>query len=140
MVEATTPEPTFTAQLTRAQVTALLIDGNAVHFPGLDSSDSTVKFFAELKDWYLENKTDMAPAYWAQVKGRHEGAGWYTVGSSEKDGHDAAWGELTNEMQRRGLRYGELAAHIADMENGHELGAEDGTMFRILKPGQEITQ
>jgi hypothetical protein len=43
-------------------------------------------------------------------------------------------------MQRRGLRYGELAAHIADLENGDVLSAEDGTEYRILAPGQEITQ
>jgi hypothetical protein len=133
-------EQTFDVSLTRAQVTALLIDGNNAHFPTLDSSDVTVGFFADLKNWYLENPSDTATSFWAQVKDRHEGTVWRTVGSSEESGHDAAWGNLTNEMQRRGLRYGELAAHITDMENGEELAAEDGTQFRILKPGQEITQ
>jgi hypothetical protein len=133
-------EPTFNVTLTRAQVVALLVDGNAQKFPTLDSSDATVGFFADLKTWYLDNSTDKATSFWAQIKDSHEGAGWRTVGTSDKSGHDAAWGALTDDMQRRHLRYGELAAHIADMENGDVLSAEDGTEYRILKPGQEITR
>jgi hypothetical protein len=140
MVEATTPEPTFDISLTLAQVAALLVDGHREKFPTPNSSDVTVKLFDDVRSWYLDNAPNIAPVYWAQVKDNHEGAGWRTVGTSEKSGHDAAWGALTDEMQRRGLRYGELAAHIADMENGDELGAEDGTGFRILKPGQEIAR
>jgi hypothetical protein len=83
---------------------------------------------------------DVATSFWAQVRERHDGALWRTVSTSEESVHDAAWGPLTNEMQRRGLRYGELAAHIADMENAEELVAEDGTRFRILAPGQDVTQ
>lgn len=133
-------EPTFDLRLTRAQVSALLIDGNRERFPTLDSADFTVSLFESAKRWYLDNPATSAPAHWAQIKDNHEGAGWRTVGTSEKSGHDAAWGTLTDDMQRRGLRYGELAAHIADMENGDVLSAEDGTEYRILKPGQEITR
>ncbi|MER5754363.1 hypothetical protein [Streptomyces sp. NPDC002088] len=132
-------EPTFTVNLTRAQAVALLVDSNNQRFPDPDSSDPTVTFFEDLKNWYLANPTDKATSYWAQIKDRHEGALWRTVHTADT-AHDAAWGTLTNEMQRRGLRYGELAAHITDMENGDELSAEDGTRFRILAPGQEITQ
>jgi hypothetical protein len=139
-VEEKADEPTFNLRLTRAQVSALLIDGNREKFPTLDSADSTVTLFEDAKRWYLDNPATTAPAHWAQIKDRHEGAGWRTVGTSEKSGHDAAWGTLTDDMQRRGLRYGELAAHIADMENGDVLTAEDGTEYRILKPGQEIAQ
>jgi hypothetical protein len=133
-------EPTFDISLTLAQVSALLIDGHREKFPTLDSSDFTVKLFQDARSWYLDNAPSTAPVHWAQIKDRHEGAGWRTVGTSEKSGHDAAWGALTDEMQRRDFRYGELSAHIADMENGEELVAEDGTQFRILKPGQEITR
>jgi hypothetical protein len=139
-IEEKTAEPTFDVRLTRAQVAALLIDGNREKFPTLDSSDSTVSLFQDAKRWYLDNPATTAPAHWAQIKDNHEGAGWRTVGASEKSGHDAAWGTLTEDMQRRGLRHGELAAHIADMENGDVLTAEDGTEYRILKPGQEIAQ
>jgi hypothetical protein len=139
-VEEKPEEPTFDVRLTRAQVAALLIDGNREKFPTLDSSDSTVTLFQDAKRWYLDNPATVAPAHWAQIKDRHEGAGWRTVGTSEKSGHDAAWGTLTNDMQHRDFRYGELAAHIADMENGDVLSAEDGTEYRILKPGQEIHQ
>jgi hypothetical protein len=79
-------------------------------------------------------------SFLAQVQDRRDGALWRTVGTSEKSGHDAAWGRLTNEMQQRGLYYSELAAHIADMEAGEELAAEDGTGFRILAPGQDVNQ
>jgi hypothetical protein len=133
-------EPTFNVTLTRAQAAALLIDANREKFPTLECSDSTVRFLKDVTSWYLDNPATVAPAHWAQIKDNHEGAGWRTVGTSDKSGHAAAWGAMTDEMQRRGLRYGELAAHITDMENGHELGAEDGTGFRILSPGQEITQ
>ncbi|MFF1701256.1 hypothetical protein [Streptomyces sp. NPDC058252] len=139
-VEEKTDEPTFNLRLTLAQVSALLIDGHREKFPTLDSADSTVTLFQDVKRWYLDNPATHAPAHWAQVKDNHEGAGWRTVGTSDKSGHAAAWGALTKEMQRRGIRYGELAAHTTDMENGHELSAEDGTGFRILKPGQEITR
>jgi hypothetical protein len=133
-------EPTFNVTLTRAQVVALLVDGNAQNFPNLDSSDATVGFFDDLKTWYLDNSTDKATSFWAQIKDNHEGAGWRTVGTSDESGHEAAWGAMTGDMQRRGLRYGELAAHITDLENGDVLSAEDGTEYRILKPGQEITR
>jgi hypothetical protein len=138
-VEEKTEEPTYNLRLTRAQVSALLIDAHREKFPSNDGSVSTENLIHDAKRWYLDNPATHAPAHWAQIKDRHEGAGWRTVGTGDT-GHDAAWGGLTNEMQRRGLRYGELAAHIADMENGAELGAEDGTMFRILKPGQKVTQ
>jgi hypothetical protein len=133
-------EPTFDISLTRKQVVALLCDSHEQKFPDPDSSDPTALFFADLKNWYLANPADKATSYWAQIKDRHEGTLWRTVGTSDESGHDAAWGALTGEMQRRGLRYGELAAHITDMENGDELAADDGTQFRILSPGQEITQ
>lgn len=138
-VEEKTDEPTFNLRLTRAQVSALLIDGNREKFPTLDSADSTVTLFEDAKRWYLDNPATTAPAHWAQIKDRHEGTVWRTVRTADT-AHDAAWGTLTNEMQRHGLRYGELAAHITDMEDGHELAADDGTGFRILSPGQEITQ
>ncbi|MFE9525164.1 hypothetical protein [Streptomyces sp. NPDC006631] len=77
-------------------------------------------------------------SFQAQIQDRRDGALWRTVGTSEKSGHDAAWGRLTDEMQRKGLRYSELSAHIADMEAGEELTAEDGTGFRIVTPGQTI--
>lgn len=139
-VEEKTDEPTFNLRLTRAQVSALLIDVHREKFPTMHCSVSTENLIQDAKRWYLDNPATRAPAHWAQIKDRHEGAGWCTVGTSEKSGHDAAWGALTNEMQRRDFRYGELAAHITDMENGEELMAEDGTQFRILKPGQEITR
>jgi hypothetical protein len=139
-VEEKPEEPTFTLQLSYAQVTALLVDAHREKFPTGDGSDETVALMKSVRDWYLDNAMDTTPVYWAQVKDRHEGAGWRTVGTSGKSGHDAAWGALTEEMQRRGLRYGELADHITDMEQGEELVAEDGTAFRILAPGQEITQ
>lgn len=133
-------EPAITLRLTRSQVLALLVDAQESRFPTLDSSDATVTFFSDLKTRFFANRTDGPTAHWAQIKERHEGARWQTVGASHTSGHDAAWGNLTNEMQRKGLRYGELAAHIADMENGEELMAEDGTQFRILKEGQDATQ
>ncbi len=82
---------------------------------------------------------DKATSFWAQVKDAREGSSWRTVKTADLV-HEASWGPLTDEMQRRGLRYGELADHLADMVNGAELTAEDGTAFRILKPGQENTQ
>uniref|UniRef100_A0AAU3I6N3 Uncharacterized protein n=1 Tax=Streptomyces sp. NBC_01393 TaxID=2903851 RepID=A0AAU3I6N3_9ACTN len=133
-------EPTFALTLTRAQVVALLVDGNADHFPNLDSSDATVAFYAGLKKWYLANRTDKATSHWAQIKGNYGGATWRTVGTSVRSGHDAAWGTQVLDMQRRGLRYSELSGHIADMENGAVLSAEDGTEYRILKPGQTDDQ
>jgi hypothetical protein len=133
-------EPAFTLRLTRAQVRTLLGDSQDRSFPDLDSEDFTVAFFNDLKRWYLENRTGRAVTHLAQLKEAYEGSTWRTVGMSEKSGHDAAWGRLTNEMQHRGLRYGELSAHIADMENGEELVAEDGTGFRIVAPGQDVTQ
>jgi hypothetical protein len=138
-VEEQPEEPTFDIRLTRKQVVALLCDSHEQKFPDPDSSDPTALFFADLKNWYLDNATDKATSYWAQIKDRHEGTVWRTVRTADT-AHDAAWGTLTNEMQRHGLRYGELAAHITDMEDGHELAADDGTGFRILSPGQEITQ
>lgn len=86
------------------------------------------------------NAVETAATFTAQVRDNHEGALWRTVGSSLLSTEDAAWGRLTNEMQQRGLYYSELAAHIADMEAGEELAAEDGTGFRILAPGQELNQ
>lgn len=80
--------------------------------------------------------TTLSDVYTAQIKDRREGAPWRTVKTSDT-GWNAAWGELTDEMQRRGLRYSELSAHIADMTNGDTLSAEDGTEFRILSPGQD---
>jgi hypothetical protein len=139
-VEEKSDEPTFNVRLTRAQVSALLIDAHREKFPSIDGSASTENLIHEAKRWYLDNPATTAPAYWAQIKDRHEGAGWRTVGTSDESGHEAAWGAMTGDMQRRGLRYGELAAHIADLENGDVLSAEDGTEYRILAPGQEITQ
>jgi hypothetical protein len=133
-------EPTFTLTLTRSEVVALLVDSNREKFPTPDSSDSTVRILDDLKNWYLANSTKKATSFWAQVRDNHEGSGWRTVGTSEQSAHDAAWGSLADEMQRRGLRYSELTDHIADMERGEELSAEDGTQFRILAPGQEVTK
>jgi hypothetical protein len=139
-VEEKAEEPTYNLRLTRAQVSALLIDAHREKFPSSDGSVSTENLIHDAKRWYLDNPATHAPAHWAQIKDRHEGAGWRTVGTSDKSGHDAAWGALTDDMQRRDFRYGELAAHIADMENGDVLSADDGTEYRLLKPGQEIAK
>jgi hypothetical protein len=139
-VEEKTEEPTYNLRLTRAQVSALLIDAHHEKFPSIDGSTSTENLIQDVKRWYLDNPATHAPAHWAQIKDRHEGAGWRTVGTSDESGHDAAWGVLTDDMQRRDFRYGELAAHIADMENGDVLSADDGTEYRLLKPGQEIAK
>jgi hypothetical protein len=132
-------EPTMDLSLTRTQVAALLVDMHREKFPTLDCDDSTVRLYNDLKSWYLEHPVEKATSYWAQIKDRHEGAAWRTVRTANS-AHEASWGALTDDMQHRGLRYGELAGHIDDMANSEVLTAEDGTQYRILKPGQEITQ
>jgi hypothetical protein len=132
-------EPTFTFTLTRKQVLSILSDAQEEHFPTLDSSDETVTFFSDMKNWWKANREVTADQHLAQVRAKSDEAPWITLGRSKESGHDAAWGEFTNEMQRKGLRYGELAAHITDMERGEELTAEDGTLFRIVAPGQKVT-
>jgi hypothetical protein len=139
-------EPTFTVELTRKEVLAILKDAQAARFPNLDSADETATFFGGMLAWWKVNRpapevgyADAATSYWAQIKDAHESSLWRTVQTSE-NGRDAAWGALTNEMETRGLRYSELAGHIDDMLRGEVLTAEDGTGFRILKPGQENTQ
>lgn len=133
-------EPAITLRLTRSQVLALLTDSRERHFPDLDSSDATVTLFSDLKTWYFANREDAVTSYSAQVRDNHDGALWRTVGASRWTAQDAAWGGLTNEMQRKGLRYSELSAHIADMEAGEELTAEDGSGFRIVAPGQNVNR
>jgi hypothetical protein len=37
---------------------------------------------------------------------------------------------IRDEMERRGMRHGELTAHMADLNAGHTLTANDGTTFQ----------
>lgn len=55
-VEEKTDEPTFNLRLTRDQALSLLADGQDQKFPDLDSSDFTVTFYADLKNWYQANR------------------------------------------------------------------------------------
>jgi hypothetical protein len=139
-VEEKQEEPTFDVRLTREQVLAILRDGQEESFPSLDSADETATFFADMNNWWKANRDSTARQFLAQTRGKHEDSPWITMGRSEESARDAAWGQLTDEMQRKGLRSGELAEHIKDMEKGETLTAEDGSLFRIISPGQKVTK
>lgn len=67
----------------------------------------------------------------AQIKDVHADE-WRTLRAGQQD-YETAWDGLAEPMQRHGLRYGELAGHIADMIKGDVLSAEDGTEFRLVR-------
>lgn len=65
---------------------------------------------------------------------------WETVGTNE-DPHKAAE-LLAIDMQKNGLRYSELygkQGHLADLENGFVLSADNGVSFRVVRAGEDLT-
>jgi hypothetical protein len=86
---------------------------------------------------FAEKLEDAAPSpagFVAQY--RVKGGEWVTAKTGGQD-WETAWDGLADEMQRRGLRYGELGGEhgfIRDVINGEPVTAEDGTEFRLLTP------
>lgn len=65
---------------------------------------------------------------------------WETVGTNEDPRKAAEL--LGNDMQKNGLRYGELygkQGHFADLENGFVLSANNGVSFRVVRAGEDLT-
>lgn len=84
------------------------------------------------------NTRSLPTSYAGQIKDRGEGKSWRALGTANEP-YEAGQ-KLADEMQRHGLRYSEIggeSGHIADMVNGEELSADDGTLFRVVDLSEE---
>jgi hypothetical protein len=129
-------EERYVVSLPRTQVLDVLMDADRNRFPDLDSNQTTAKFMERMGTWYRATRPKKGTATSSYTAGQARYSGdlsWRTFGTNS-NAYDAGM-TLAEEMQRHGLRYGEIggeSGHIADMINGEVLSADDGTEFRII--------